>query len=432
MQTERRGLFGGLTVRCTLGAPQAILIMPGPSGDDSSTAFSAEPRFGDDAGLVARIIDAYRHAAATFEGHGDSMWASISARSAALHAMLLSGSVGDVTVQLRYPATHDLLSGFDEAARSIYSAHKAGDRAAREAWGAGVHKRLIRLAEAVGAIPIWLQSAERPDDRDLTIEGLLAKLDAALGFKIDFPNPYPDEFGLKSSRGLINHRALFAIYQAWRLSAWAGGNDRARILEIGAGSGRTAYYARQLGLRDYTIIDLPLSNVAQANFLGRVLDPSALVLTNEDYDAARNDKIRIFGPAWFDASTERFDVALNADSITEMDRRRAVAYFERLANRAGIFVSINHEANPFSAAELPSFAGIACRPTRYPYWLDDSYVEETFLFRGAAPLEIAIEPEIKRLGAIILDLRRQAADANSLQATARRLIALAARRLFGR
>lgn len=401
-------------------------------GEDSSTAFSAEPRFGDDAALVARIIEAYRCAAAAFEGHGDSMWASISTRSAALHATLLSGSVGDVTAQLRYPATHDLLSGFDEAARSIYSAHKAGERGSREAWGAGVHKRLIRLAEAVGAIPLRLQSAGRPDDRDLTIEGLLARLDETLGFKIDFPNPYPDEFGLKSSRGLFNHRALFAIYQAWRLFAWAGGNDRARILEIGAGSGRTAYYARKLGLRDYTIIDLPLTNVAQANFLGRVLEPSALVLTNESCDAARNNKIRIFGPAWFDASDEHFDVALNADSITEMDRRRAVAYFEKLASHARIFVSINHEANPFTAAELPSFAGHACRPTRYPYWLDDSYVEETFLFRGAAPLEVAIEPEIKRLGGIILDLRRQAADANSLRATARRLLALAARRLFSR
>jgi hypothetical protein len=45
---------------------------------------------------------------------------------------------------------------------------------------------------------------------------------------------------------------------------------------------------------------------------------------------------------------------------------------------------------------------------------------------------VAIEPEIKRLGGIILHLRQQAADANSLQATARRLLALAARRLFGR
>jgi hypothetical protein len=405
--------------------------MHGSLGGESLTAFSTEPEFGDDAALVARIIAAYSYAAARFEGHGNSMWASISDRSAALHSMLLGGFADDVTAQLRYPATNDLLSGFDEATRSIYSAHKAADRAARDAWGAGVHKRLIRLAEAIGAIPVWLQSVGRKDDRDLAVETLLAGLDAALGFKIDFPNPYPDEFGLKSSRGLINHRALFAIYQAWRFATWAGNNDRARILEIGAGSGRTAYYARKLGLRDYTIVDLPLSNVAQANFLGRALGPSALVLSNENHDAARNDKIRIFGPAWFDATTEDFDIALNADSITEMDRRRAVAYFEKLASRAGIFISINHEANPFSAAELPTFAGIACRPTRYPYWLDDSYVEETFLFRGAASLAMAVEPEIKRLGAVILDLRQRTLDANSLRATARRLLALAASRLFG-
>lgn len=116
--------------------------MRGPSGDDFSTAFSAEPRFGDDGVLIARIIAAYRHAAATFEGHGDFDVASISGRSAALHSMLLRGSLADVMPQLRYLATHDLLAGFDEAARSIYSAHKTGDRAYREGRAAGVHKRL--------------------------------------------------------------------------------------------------------------------------------------------------------------------------------------------------------------------------------------------------------------------------------------------------
>jgi hypothetical protein len=63
-----------------------------------------------------------------------------------------------------------------------------------------------------------------------------------------------------------------------------------------------------------------------ANFLGRVLGPAAVVLAKEIDDAARNDKIRIFGPAWFDASSEDFDVAINADSLIEMDRRRAGAY----------------------------------------------------------------------------------------------------------
>lgn len=352
--------------------------MHGSLDDDASTAFSSEPQFGEDTALVSRIIDAYRYAVANFEGHGTSKWAGINDRSAALHSTLLSGSVAEVTAQLRYPATHELLCGFDEATLSVCAKHKAEDRATREAVGAGVHKMLIRLAEAVGAIPTWEIDTRRLDNRDLRIDTLFARLDATLGFTVDFPNPYPEEFGLRSSRGIISERALYAIYQAWRIATWAG--TAARVLEIAAGTGRTAYYARKLGFCDYTIIDLPLANVAQANFLGRVLDPSAIVLSNEDRAGAQTDKIRIFGPAWFDASTEHFDVALNADSITEMDRRRAVSYFEQLASRADVFISINCETNSFVVRELPTFAGIATRPTRYPYWLDEGYVEETFLF----------------------------------------------------
>ncbi len=299
-------------------------------------------------------------------------------------------------------------------------------------WAAGVHKRLIRLAEAVGTVPVWLQGANRPDDRDLNVETLLAKLDEALHFKIDFPNPYPGEFGLKSSRGLINHRAVFAIYQAWRLATWASGSGDTRVLEIGAGSGRTAYHARKLGLRDYTIVDLPLTNVAQANFLGRALDPSLLVLSGEDHDASQNDRIRIFGPSWLDRSSETFDIALNADSITEMDPRHATAYFEKLASRADVFISINHEANTFSAKDLPLFAGVSHKPLRYPYWLDDSYVEETFLFRKRAPASADAAAEIKRLGRIVFDLQQRTASMDSVRALARRLAALTMRRLFGR
>jgi SAM-dependent methyltransferase len=344
----------------------------------------------------------------------------------------LDGAAGDVARQLRYPAANDLLYGFDEATRAIYSAHQAGGLACRESWGAGVHKRLVRLAEAVGAIPVWLRSSNRPDNRDLRVEALLAKLDESLGFQIDFPNPYPGELGLKSSRGLINHRAVFAIYQAWRLFTWRGGKNRTRVLEIGAGSGRTAYYARKLGLCDYTIVDLPLTNVAQANFLGRVLDPSLLVLSDESHGAPQNDRIRIFGPSWFDSSVEVFDVALNADSITEMDCRHATAYFEKLASCTNVFVSINHEANPFNAKDLPTFAGVSYKPLRNPYWLDDGYVEETFLFRNRAPAFPEAEVEIKRLGRIILDLQQRTASMDSVRVLARRLIELTTHRLTGR
>jgi hypothetical protein len=36
-----------------------------------------------------------------------------------------------------------------------------------------------------------------------------------------------------------------------------------RCLEIGAGVGRTAYYAHWLGMQDYTIVDLPTALIGQ-------------------------------------------------------------------------------------------------------------------------------------------------------------------------
>jgi hypothetical protein len=415
------GFAGACRIDFRLLAVRNLTVM-----EALQTAFSAEPKPIDDATLISRIIHAYGQAAAVFEGHGESQWASINERSSDLHRALLKGDAAGVAMQLRNPAGNDLLCGFDEATQTIYSAHKASDAGARAAWGSSAHKRLIRLAEAVGAIPVWLQSVNRTDDRDLSIEALLSKLDAALGFEVDFPNPYPDEFGLRSSRGLINHRAIFAIYQAWRLSAWVSGHTR--VLEIGAGSGRTAYYAWKLGLRDYTIVDLPLTNVAQANFLGRVLDPAYIALSGE---ASHADQIRIFGPAWFHNSSERFDVALNADSITEIDCRNAAAYFAKIATHADVLVSINHEANSFRAADLPTFVGTLTKPMRFPYWLDDGYVEEIFMFRDRAPAP-GVDNELKRLGSVILDLRHRIERMDSVRAVARRLMELTARRLIGR
>jgi hypothetical protein len=397
--------------------------------NDFPCSFSAEPQFGDDASLISRVVSAYKYADSVFDGHGDSMWADINKRSAELHSQLMAGDVDIVTKQLRYPATNDLLCGFDEATRTIYSDHKAADSTARQAWAASLHWRLVRLAEAVGAIPIWMPNPGRPDDRHLGVEALLTALDDKLGLQIDFPNPYPDEFGLKSSRGLINHRALLAIYQAWRLSIWASEDGHTRVLEIGAGSGRTAYYSRKFGLLDYTIIDLPLANVAQANFLGRALNPSLLVLSNEEDDASRRDKIRIFGPRSFANSSERFDVALNVDSITEIDCKQAVEYFQKLAQQADVFVSINHEINSFRANDLRTLAGIPMRFLRYPHWLDHGYVEETFLFRNRAMLPPQMQAEIDRLGRIILDLRLQTRAPESGRVLARKLAELTIRRL---
>jgi hypothetical protein len=131
-----------------------------------------------------------------------------------------------------------------------------GDHAAASAF-----TPLTYLASAAAAMRIPYPETSEPRPVP-DVEELLAALDERFGFTIDFPNPYPFEAGLRTSRGVATHRALHAIYQAWRLWELGGRRSEARIMEIGAGLGRTAYYARKFGMRDYTIVDIPLSNVA--------------------------------------------------------------------------------------------------------------------------------------------------------------------------
>jgi hypothetical protein len=151
------------------------------------------------------------------------------------------------------------------------------------------------------------------------------------------------------------------------------GNRDARIVEVGAGLGRTAFYAATFGLHNYTIVDLPLSSVAQGYFLGRTLGPDAVCLYKE-----RRSGIAILPPSAFLNSDDRYDLALNADSLTELDLDTASAYCETFRDRTDVLLSINTEANPFTVHKV--YAAIA-RPavSRAPYWMREGYVEEIFV-----------------------------------------------------
>ncbi len=141
---------------------------------------------------------------------------------------------------------------------------------------------MLLLSEVLGARRLWNSEAPNLTAALPDVETMMLQLDQAAGFLIDFPNPFPDEIGLVTSRGIASHRAVQALYQAARIASLMKGKSRARIAEIGAGTGRTAYYARKIGITDYTIIDLPMSNVAQANFLGRALGPNMISLFGEN------------------------------------------------------------------------------------------------------------------------------------------------------
>jgi hypothetical protein len=352
-----------------------------------SVGYSPAVKQDDDHELIARIIRAYRIAVKNFPGHGYSFWADFNRGSHELHSALLAGD-SSVTISLRNPHTTELFKGFyDELSRPTHEVERESTCDYRQAYGRQIWALLVRLTEAVGAIRLRNPEPGAPpelQERDTSVESLLSALDDKLGFRLAFPNPYAHEFGLVTSRGIVGFRTIHAIYQAWRICEITRRGKASRILEIGAGLGKTAYYAWQFGLRDYTIVDIPLTNVAQADFLGRTLGTEHVQLYGET--SASTDRVRIVGPEWLQASVlERFDIAFNADSLPELDQSNATQYFEIICDRSDIFLSINHEINGFRVADLPLLAGRPVTFERYPYWLRDGYVEEIAHLRNSTP-----------------------------------------------
>jgi hypothetical protein len=314
----------------------------------------------DDAELVSRVITSYQASNTTEIGAMDSFWLTHFAQiKKPDHDVLCGGNHGAATDLLRNPISNHLLFGFDELFDHVILAnHPLGVIVSS---GQYLYDNLLRVAEAVGARHLYYPEILGPGAPSPSVEDLLLCLDRVFDFRITFPNPYPSEVGLSTSRGIASYRAIQALYQAHRIYELVGRDGR--VVEIGAGLGRTAFYANQFGIRDYTIIDLPITNVAQGYFLGRTLGYGAVSLFGEGCSG-----VRILPPSAFIEATDRYDLAVNVDSLTEMAIGTARDYCREIKVRCGAFLSINHEDNKFTVPDLCRQVGMRAL-SRSPYWM---------------------------------------------------------------
>jgi hypothetical protein len=302
-------------------------------------------------------------------------------KNLSIHEAILSGAPVEAFDD---PSLSDMLFGFENlnASTTEYLKQHADSQRLNTI---ALYKMLVLLAEAVGAKRVWNpQGGELfPDGAEPSagdIEELLAVISLTVGFEIDFPNPFPSEFGLTTSQGIASERAIQAIYQAWRVNQLAR-RYGSKIVEIGAGLGRTAYYAYRMGLKDYTIIDLPFTNLSQANFLGRALSSDAISLFEE---RARSETIKIYPPTKL-GLIRTANIVINVDSLTEMSERTSLEYAKQFAARSRnwlgwrtpkVLWSVNHEANLATVAELRHLNSLQL--SRTPYWFRAGYVEELY------------------------------------------------------
>ena len=333
----------------------------------------------DDRRLVGRILDAYNRSFGAMSQDGDSMWMTFfQERHQDMHRVFASGDVEAAAAILRDPSSSDLFYGFD----NLYQGSKAGltvESSAR--WHAQYcYDGLLRLAESAGAASLdspeaYGHQAPSPLDPEVLIE----RLEKRFGISLDFPNPYPHEHGINTSRGVMAFRVPQAIYQAWRIHELMSGIANRSVVEIGAGLGRTAYYARRFGISNYTIVDIPFTSVSQAYFLGQTLGEENICLFGEHYPDADN-RIRIVPQSEFLSSDKRFGLVANIDSMTEMKTETAHEYWSKIKNSAEIFLSINHEANLFRVHDLIT-QDPRLRYARNIYWMRQGYAEEVVWLR---------------------------------------------------
>ncbi len=345
-----------------------------PSKELSVIPAQAKENWTDNCQLTERIIEFYKKANAQEQLRGNSMWQLFfNEKHKKIHETLLNAPLDQVYKVLKDSGASELFYGFDNLTKSLQK--ETLNPLLLKTYVKLCFDSLIRFAEILGAIP--LKNPESPIPFSGNVDNVIQKIEKCLGSKIKFPNSYPNERGASSSSGIISYRAPQALYQAWRIKQLLKGIENPSVLEIGAGLGRTAYYSKEFGIKNYSIVDLPFTGISSAYFLGQVFDESQVVLSGEPL-LNQEDSVKILTPDDFFQGKTQYDLIINIDSLTEMDPQVAGNYWRAIKTKAKMFLSINHEANSFTVRDLMKEEKVAIERSLYP--MRNGYVEEIVQF----------------------------------------------------
>lgn len=250
--------------------------------------------------------------------------------------------------------------------------------------------KLVALGEALGCL-----SYENPEfgrwgeNLYVDIDELVAKIEQALGIDIMPPKISSGLFGISAKKGILHFRDVHGIYTAWRIRELVKDRDNPAICEIGAGTGRVAYYCSKMGLRNLTIIDLPYVLVLSGYYLIKGLPDANIVLYGED-ESRTSHSIKL-SPYWrfADAPDDYFELTLNQDSFPEIARDVVLEYLRQIRrNTKRYLLSINQESQNTQTGSdnlqlvvsqlIKSLGNGYERVYRFPYWVREGHIEELF------------------------------------------------------
>jgi hypothetical protein len=344
----------------------------------------------EDVAIAQRLLDAFTAASEVSAGGGrQDLWAMIAEHQKEFLTLLRAGDAERLAGYLCNVSRQDASMGITQG--NLEYERIRSDPSYRDFLAVMAKDKLVSLAEAVGSRAIenpeqgaWGEALRAP------VDDLVAGIARELGVAIIPPDVDGGMLKITTSHGRFGERDANAIFTAWLLTR-VGDFDEPRICEIGAGSGRVAYWRRRLGPCQYTIIDLQHVNVVQGFYLLKTLPEDRVRLYGEP-DSGSAD-ITIWPSHAIDQLADaEFDLVLNQDSMPEMSRETVDEYLDWIAGVCrGLFVSINHESRPAYGENLrhvsvPDAVGSRAsfsRRDRYPYWLRRGYAVEVYRVLGA-------------------------------------------------
>jgi hypothetical protein len=348
----------------------------------------------EDIALCERLIAAYRAALGGRAGEqqvDSGVWAWIyETRQRELAGVLDSGDARALARSLAAMFRSTYVLGMAPGALLDHSHSRLGGRI----WRVKSVDGLVSLAEALGIVGV--QDAEQGSATRALDDGLaalVARVEARLGYSIDFPDvgaPHgvPVDGRLLTIDSAEQIYAALRVEQALRQHLPATTVKAPRIVEIGGGYGSMAHWFLQGTIvpERYTIVDLPIVGVLQGYFLSRTLGASEVSLLGE-----QPARVVLLPNTALAEVQAPFDVLVNKDSMPEMPTDAVLEYLEwARTSCSGIFFSCNQESTQDVHGDelgmvprlVEQTAGFR-RLRRDLSWVRAGYIEEIYAVTGA-------------------------------------------------
>lgn len=243
------------------------------------------------------------------------------------------------------------------------------------------HDKLVSLAESLGVLRYESPESGPWGDNMLSDStDVLNSIAHKIGIDIHPPMGIIHTDGIKAGKSVLHYRRINALYSALRLHAL--NKKQEAVCEFGGGLGITAMYSLRLGVKDYTIFDLPITCLLAGHYLIHAIGENNVVLYGEE---AKENAVKLL-PYWECQKQDdnRFSYALNQDSLPEISDNLIKEYLTQIKKMvAKGFLSINHECfHPRTVMRFTEESGGFELLHRSKCWVRDGYVEEFYTLQN--------------------------------------------------